>query len=405
MEKNRMRRPRVRRLCVFAAGVSAALVLGACTSGNTPPGNPECTAANGLVIAVSVHQNVAAPKLPRELRCTVRETISARRPISLVAIDGTPHVLARQLTYDVISEADNPDAHDNDVTLGFNDVSARIRKATADSDGSDVLNALAVAADVAVSGNTPKATIVVIDSGAADTGALRLTDPGVTDAQPSDVATALSNRGALPRLSGFHVELVGFGYTVEPQPRLPDRQRRAIIDIWTATLKQAGARVSLLPVARTDKGPATRHKTATIEPAAEVPICDQRPIVYDDTSPVGFVKESTTFTDPAAAKAALTQLARWLTANPARTARVIGTTADWGDEKGQVTLSKGRASAVASLLRDLGVAKSQLTDDGVGSDFPEHLEERDSSGNWNSEIAALNRSVRITPAGPDSSCT
>lgn len=400
-----MRRRSVRRLGVFAAGVSAALVLGACTSDNDSPGKPECTAANGLVIAVSVHQNVAAPKLPRELRCTVRETISARQPISLVAIDGTPHVLARQLTYEVISEADNPDAHDNDVTLGFNDVSARIRKATADSDGSDVLNALAVAADVAISGQTPEATIVVIDSGAADTGALRLTDPGVTDAQPSDVATALGNRDALPRLSGFHVELVGFGYTVDPQPRLPDRQRRAIIDIWTATLKQAGARVSLLPVARTDKGPATRHTTATIEPVAEVPICDQRPIVYDDASPVGFVKESATFADPKAAKAALTRLARWLTANPARTARVIGTTADWGNNEGQLTMSKRRASAVAKLLRDLGVAKSQLTVDGVGSDFPEHLEERDSGGNWNSEIAALNRSVRITPAGPDSSCT
>jgi outer membrane protein OmpA-like peptidoglycan-associated protein len=404
MEKKRMRRRGPHRRAAVAA-VSTAVVLGACSSGNSSAEKAECAAAQGLVIVVSVHQNVAAPKLPGELRCTVRETVSARQPISVVAIDGTPHVVAKHLTYDVMSAQDNPGAHDNDVTLGFNDISAKVRGATADADGSDVLNALSVAADLAVSGKTPEATIAVIDSGASDTGALRLTEPGVTDGQPAGIATTLAGRGALPKLSGYKVQLVGFGYTVAPQPRLPDRQRRAIIDIWTATLKQAGARVSLLPAARTDDGPDTPHTTGTIEPVAEVPVCDQRPIVFDDTSPVGFVEESTEFVDPAAASEALRRLATWLTANPARTARIVGTTADWGDEAGQVTLSKGRATTVATALRGLGVDAGRLTVDGVGSKFPEHLDEHDGNGKWNSEIAALNRSVRITPAGPDSSCT
>jgi outer membrane protein OmpA-like peptidoglycan-associated protein len=396
-------RRRVVRGWAAAAVVSTTLALGACAE-STATDEGGCAASKGLVIAVSVHQNVAAPTLPRELRCVVRETISARQPISVVAIDGTPHVVAKQLTYEVISAADNPGAHDNDVTLGFNDLTARIRKAKADSGGSDVLNALSVAADLATSGGTPKATIVVIDSGASDTGALRLTDPGMTDGEPEKIAASLGERGSLPDLSGFLVQFVGFGYTVDPQPRLPDRQRRAIVDIWTATVNKAGARASLLPVARTGDGPETPHTTATIEPAAEDPVCVRTTIVFDEKSPVRFVKESTTFVDLGAASTALTQLATWLTGDRARTARVIGTTADWGDEQGQLDLSKGRADAVAKLLRDRGVRSGQLTVEGVGSDFAEHLEERDSKGNWNSEIATLNRSVRITPAGPDNSC-
>jgi outer membrane protein OmpA-like peptidoglycan-associated protein len=111
---------------------------------------------------------------------------------------------------------------------------------------------------------------------------------------------------------------------------------------------------------------------------------------------VRFEPNTTVFVDPAAARRALRPIAEWLAANRSRHALLIGTTADVGPMSGQVALSLQRASRARAVLQALGAARGQITIDGVGSDFPQFVPDRNASGALLAGPATLNRSVRIT---------
>ena len=63
---------------------------------------------------------------------------------------------------------------------------------------------------------------------------------------------------------------------------------------------------------------------------------------------------------------------------------------------GQVALSLQRAGRARAVLQALGASRSQITIEGVGSDFPQFVPDRSASGALLAGPATLNRSVRIT---------
>jgi outer membrane protein OmpA-like peptidoglycan-associated protein len=279
---------------------------------------------------------------------------------------------------------------------------ARVSKAVADlrpqSPGVDDLAALSVAADAARSAGAPHAELVLLDAGLDDRGALNFTVPGMVSADPAEVAHQLRTDSNEPDLRGFTVELVGIGYTSLPQPPLADKWRSNVTQIWQAVVRSSGARADTIP--QPGQGPSVR----TSEPVTLIPIPPDQPvkpaprtqIVFTGQSPVRFEPNTTTFADPAAATRALVPLARWLHANPARHASLVGTTADVGPMSGQVTLARKRAARVREELLALGASPRQVSWRGVGSDFPQFVPDRNAAGILLAGPATLNRSVRIT---------
>ncbi|MDQ5855064.1 MAG: OmpA family protein [Actinomycetota bacterium] len=104
---------------------------------------------------------------------------------------------------------------------------------------------------------------------------------------------------------------------------------------------------------------------------------------------VGFVPDQAVFRDPGQARAVLTDYAREI-AN-GRRALLTGTTASAGTSEYRLRLSQQRADAVRDLLVSLGAPADRIGTQGLGSDFPGYVKDRDPQGNvGNTEVSPLN---------------
>jgi outer membrane protein OmpA-like peptidoglycan-associated protein len=364
-----------------------------------------CPRPDGVMLIIGAHRDVPAPSLtpaqdPR-VTCLVEAAIKAKKPVSIVVATGQPGVIRVKLLNGAgsLAQQDSPW-----VSQDLQRVAAKVAAARPESAGADDLAALAVAADAARAAGTPHAWLVLLDSGLDDRGALDFTVPGMLAATPAEVAGQLRGDGELPPLRGFTVVLAGLGYTAPPQVLPSAKWRGNITAIWTAVTVAAGARAEVIPV------PVQGSPIRTDEPVEQAPVPAEEPVmpvsghtfVFDGESAARFLPNSTAFADPAAARRALSRFAVWLAADPARQARLVGTTADVGPITGQVRLSLRRADRVREELVALGASAAQISVKGVGSAFPQFRPDRSPSGTLLAGPAALNRSVRITLRGPAS---
>ena len=364
-----------------------------------------CPRPDGVILVIGAHRDAPAPSLnpsqdPR-VACLVTAAIMDKKPVWVVVAAGRPRVIPQRLGdgKGSLAQQDSPWAAQD-----LQRVEAAVAAARPDSAGADDLTAMAVASDAARAAGAPHAWLVLLDSGLDDRGALDFTVPGVLAAVPSEVVGQLRGDGNLPSLRGFTVVLAGLGYTSPPQALPSEKWRDNITAIWVAITTAAGARVEVIPVPA--QGPSIR----TDEPVKQIPVPAEQPVmpvtrhtfVLTGESAARFMPNSTAFADPAAAAGALARFARWLAADQARHAWLVGTTADVGPMAGQIRLSVLRADRVRSELVTLGASPAQISVKGVGSDFPQFKPDRGPSGTLLAGRATLNRSVRITLRGPAS---
>ena len=348
----------------------------------------------GVVLAVSAHQNVAAPNLPAGIACRVKQTIAAGFPVGIVAIDGEPWVALSPILFD--TEAKNANKRDALIERAFGQVVSGVQALKARTDGSDVFASIMLASDAARSAVPPIGDIIVLDSGAADQGVLTMTAPGMTIAAPAEVATEAVNVSGITndRLVGQTFTLVSFGNTVAPQLAPSESQRANIPLIWQATLQAFGATVEIDATPRQGKGPDTALTTGTFEISnnvIELPVGEEL-IVFDGGSALAFEHDTADLRHHDAAYTALTPLAEWLKESPGRTASITGTTGSPTPELNG-PLSLDRAETVKKILVDeLGVPPEMILTEGAGyiaspDDHP--------SGVVVPGLAALNMTVRI----------
>lgn len=373
-------------------------ILLACLPGcsGSVSGSGENTQTQGaLILIVSVHQNVPAPdtlgsseSLPNQVTATITDAVSAGEPCAVIALDGTPEIVYEGEGYSCKNSTEVNDAVNALVQSAAN--------ATADSDGDDLSGAISQANDFAEANSVTDPTVIIIDSGLSDRDVLDFTQPGMTDADPAQVAAQVAASGALPQLSGDYW-LVGFGYTAAPQETLSLKQQSNVAEIWEQVLTEQGATtVTSLRIPRTGDGPDTQYVTATVEPDSDlvisVPTSGQT-YTFDDTSSLGFVVSTATYRDPDTAEAALEPLATWLAPGSGHRAVIEGRVSSEGDAGFNQILSQQRAEAVKDTLTDLGADPSLITATGVGytADPPDTT----STGALDPGAAALNRIVDI----------
>jgi outer membrane protein OmpA-like peptidoglycan-associated protein len=116
--------------------------------------------------------------------------------------------------------------------------------------------------------------------------------------------------------------------------------------------------------------------------------------VFDDTTALGFLPDSTELRDPQAAARTLAGLAQWLNADRNRHVAITGTCASAGSKAGRARLSRARARAIKSLLVHVEVHSNQVSTQGLGyvADPPD----RRADGTLDPARAAQNRAVSFT---------
>ncbi|MGX1773542.1 OmpA family protein [Nocardia brasiliensis] len=336
-----------------------------------------------MAYVVGAHANSPASAHPgTELDTAVVD----QRRLTIVAVDGKPWIVK---SVDLRSRASNEDARSREISqfkTELGNALSEIRPVTAEVDLLAAIDLGARSLD-----RDPK-TMIIEDSGLSTAGLLRFQQPGMLQASARDVADRLERARELPNLSGVTVILRGFGDVASPQEPLGTAKRNNLIDIWSAILTRAGARVqSDRAPRRGEAWPDTAPQVTTVAIERPTPSIDPVPIpaseFFEENSPVLLDRERAIET--------LRPFAEYATATPGRI-DLIGTTARDGDRDGQLRLSRQRAEAIKALLVDpLGVPASRITTDGVGSFGPWYIPDRAEDGSLLPAEAARNRTVRI----------
>lgn len=381
----------------FLAAIAAVATLAtaACSSPEATINSPVASSPHDAVaLLVAVHQHVAAPAVPAELAPHIDQAVANGAAFHVVGIDGTPTIDTTIANYEITDV--NSDATADDKRKVASRVVEAVEALEADSNGSDILQSLRVAADKMNANNATNPLYIIIDSGFSDTGALNMTAEGMSLASPDEISTALQAKDLIPDLEGSTVLLTGFGYTVAPQPNLATAQTTNITNIWHSILETAGATVEPISVPRNSNGPDTAHTTATVPPAAEPDINVGAPTIYADGSSLGFLPDRTDFRDSAASAATLDELAAHLDANPDQSIHIMGTTAGTGTVESQVDLATRRADVVRDGLVVRGIDHTRITTEGAGTQWPGYTPDVLPDGTLDPAAASQNRTVQIT---------
>ena len=390
--------------CSLVAGCGAgpeATGVGAAGGGGS---SISCPVPDGpIAVAVSGRANSPAPSLPPVAEQIVSNAVE-RVPIggvgprlTLVGIDGRPEPLG--------STAFSPRSK-NDIAAGrerrafldrFRQLVAAVRAKAPEVDD---LAALDVAARAARDG-APAGTVVFVDSGLQTVDPLDFRQPGLLDADPVEVVDFLERTGAVPDLSGLTVIFVGIGDTAPPQKGLDVARRERLVALWSEIAKAGGAACVHVDSAPRGGGAPTGVPRVGTVPVPPPPVADFTalgPTILPDDGTVGFVPGRAVLRDPRAAAEVLRPFGDWLLDDRDRRVELTGTTARFGELGSQIELATLRAEAIKQVLVDQGVDPAQITTRGVGSEFPEYVNDQGSDGSLLPGPAAANRTVRIDPS-------
>lgn len=382
---------------VMLAGCSSGTNTTSSKSSSGSGSFPPCLMPDEPVgLAIGVRSNNPTPSLSQPgqpVVAVMNSAIAANKQITIVRIDGNPSI--------VFSQAFNPsgensqarkadeDAYINDV----NDVLAGTTQATTDikaqTPQADILTALTVAAGAVPAGGN----VIVMDSGLQTVAPLDFTT-GLLSDDPQTIVDYMKSAHELPDLTGRHVYFIGLGWTAAPQPALGNPYRQKVVEIWEQIAKAAGA--SCVAINST---PDTATAVPGLPPVSAVmpPQLPQPPVacsatVLNDANHVGFDFASTTFRDPAGARATLQQLADVMI-RTGESVVLTGSTSSEGSNQFNLVLSLRRAEAVKAMLVQLSVPASRITTYGDGSHLPGRLNDRGSNGQLLIGPAIQNRKV------------
>jgi outer membrane protein OmpA-like peptidoglycan-associated protein len=375
----------LRRLAVVAGSLSLVATMAGCADSSEPTG--------GLAIVVGARSNMPAPTLDATASDALERAVLSQSYLSIVVADGAPFEVTKGR---LRADDTNKQVQDRAREKNRQQARAAVAEAAARTPETDLLSALDRATR-SISAASGAHTIVVVDSGLSTVAPLDFTQPGLLDADPTELADSLKAAGELPDLAGVDVVLQGLGDTAAPQERIGRAQRDNLVAIWQAIVEAAGA-----GSAQVDDAPLSGPSIVGLPGVTPVPpgtgvVCTADTVVLAGGD-VAFRPDSATFVDPTAAAETVRPIAEQMV-DGQLTATITGTTARVGDAAGQKELSRQRARSVADLLTSLGVPAGSMTVVGLGSDFPGYVVDHDANGDLIPAAAAANRKVTIQLAG------
>lgn len=361
-----------------ALAALAATALSGCATGGGPAAAspPPCLVRGApMALAVGARANSPQPALAPSILAALNSTVNAGKTLSIIRLDGQPQVLFSQAFQPTGANGQIKKQQYNTYVAAVNrvlygtPVKAQVAQA-------NVLQALTIAAGEVPAGGD----VIVMDSGLQTTDPLNFAD-GLLSDNPATVVNSLRDAHELPNLSGRHVDFVGLGWTAKPQPVLSPASQARLAQMWVGIARAAGA-----SCVYDDPTPNTSSALSGVPPVTVVPLPKPFTVpgscsVTDlgEANNVGFVVASTTFLDPAAARATLGKLANVML-RTGESVTLTGSTSSEGGDQYNKNLSLRRAEAVKAMLMQLGVPGDRISTYGDGSHLPGRLNDRGPGG-------------------------
>ncbi|HST49814.1 hypothetical protein [Jatrophihabitans sp.] len=379
--------------------LSSIATLTGCDSGSTPCCNstpPEC--ANRVAIVAAQRANQPKLEVKGKLSTIINCAVEQHSTVAFFLADGNPDG-----PYKIIhltNNGNNSGSRDTIDDQNRTNVRQVLQILKAKISQSNPLQAINLAADWLAEEDATK-QLVILDSGLQTVAPLRFEDNLLNPkTNAKNVVSAIIAAQSIPHLENIDVIWLGMGQSTPPQQTLTSSARNKELEIWRGILSQGNP-----------KSLDLKHQIKQQPSVSGLPEVSTVPVTFDAsaTGPscapftstvtwkdVSFKGETAELVDPAAAKKRITKLASELVTGNYHSISLKGTTADWGDLPGQKSLARLRAIVVERLLTISGVQPKYIASvEGLGSEFAGHVNEYDSHGKWNEELAALNRQVIV----------
>lgn len=363
-----------------------------------------------IVVVYGNHNNAPTPDLS-VIEDQFLDAASTYGSITVVEDDGSPYIAVRETASKPAANISSTN-RERKAKRFIAEVSEKIQtEAIPKTAEVNTIKAIQIGARE-LSDKSGKKILIIMDSCVSTTGALDLTQGYLENLNVDETISMLDSNKEIPDFSNVD-EIVpyGIGDVSSPQKELGNVARSNLISLWEGIFAAGGCEASTCStVFSAEESDITAEMPSVSTISVKENIGNQQydgetssePLSFSDSdiieipeSKVAFIPDTADFQDVDSSKATLEPLAKTLKSEDEDAKCVlIGMTATSGEENSAKTLSRQRAEAVASVLRELGVPDGNLQCIGTGYDStPFHVQDVDENGNLDESLAVRNRCV------------
>lgn len=264
----------------------------------------------------------------------------------------------------------------------------------------DTLQAITRAADAVNGSNATDKTIFVVDSGLSTSGYVNFIKNNLFDTDPSLFVEKLTEKHAIPDLSGIKLIWYGLADVCGEQTTLSAEQAFKLKEIWSAILSESSVEnveFNSTPLKAVKYNGQLPNVSEVPVPVSDIDLGIGNGYMTIDIESLGFKPDTAQILDRTAAEQCLSDVIACLENNPSLDIVIAGSCATVGS--GGKTLSRKRADAVKKILCDQGIDESRISTIGLGSmECSLRVDDLNPDGTLNETLAKQNRAVFIYSA-------
>ena len=337
---------------------------------------------------------------------TAERTIRGEGYISVINLDGKPSPVIAG-SYVIPDEYRNASAQrlEADVQANAAGLLHAMQGVVAKEPEADYLAGLRLAVrDLSSLDGYDARSIIVVGNGLGTCGDQLNFHNNLISADPEDIVAILQEREAIPDFTGINVYWQQMGDFAAPMEAATPHQKNAMCRIYQSIVEAGGGTFEYVETMPGPVSAAVEYPTVTpVDFPAETPTYFDAGQAADFSQPlilgehqIPFVPDSAEYLDPDQAAEILRPIAEQL-AQSSTAILLCGTTAGDQNSSSAMELSAARAAHVKQTLAELGANPEWITDIGLGSANPWHIQ----GAGYEGPGAAANRKVVLMDASSD----
>lgn len=348
-------------------------------------------------LLLGIRNNSKAPDL-KKAEEEIKGALKSQGNLGLTLIDGSPK-LVKSFESPKPKAMLSPSKKQDILSTQFEEINTFIGGLRPQAPECDILKAINISADNLADRGGVK-SLVIMDSGLSTTGLLDFRSADVASLKIDEIIGALQSKKAIPNLEGVDVSWYGMGQTTDPQIEPSSEYKYVLEELWTAILKEAGAKSVHIARESLEDVELDRSDFPKVSP---VDCKLEESIIASLDEPMVFGQEKIKFKSDSAelltnkkdVEARLKPIVDFMNENSQEKILLAGTTAKYGSQKSCEDLSLKRCETIKTILVSMGIEETRIRLLGLGYENPFYQNDLKADGSQDEVLAVKNRTVIV----------